>query len=38
MERGVYILKIFRERIRWKCFSDSYFNGKIIEVIFKNNK
>lgn len=38
MERGAYLLKIFRERTRWKCFSDSHFNGKTTEVTFKNNK
>lgn len=31
MERGAYLLKIFRERTRWKCFSDSHFNGKTTE-------
>lgn len=38
MERGAYLLKFFRERTRWKCFSDSHFNGKTTEVTFKNNK
>lgn len=36
--KGAYLLKFFRERTRWKCFSDSHFNGKTTEVTFKNNK